>query len=67
MWNIDGHDKLKPFDFPIHGAIDGYDRKVLWLNVVRSNNCHHAIGHMFLSCVREFGGCPVKLITDLGT
>ena len=22
---------------------------------------------MFLSCVREFGGCPVKLVTDLGT
>ena len=41
-------DELKPFDFPAHGAIDGYGRKVLWLNVVRSNNCHHAIAHIFL-------------------
>ena len=28
-WHIDGHDKLKPFGFAIHGAIDGYSRKVL--------------------------------------
>ena len=32
-WHIDGHDKLKPFGFAIHGAIDGYSRKVLWLKV----------------------------------
>ena len=30
-WHIDGHDKVKPFGFAIHGAIDGYIRKVLWL------------------------------------
>ena len=29
MWHIDGYDKLKPFDFAIHGAIDGYSRKIL--------------------------------------
>lgn len=23
--HIDGFDKLKPYGFPIHGAIDGYD------------------------------------------
>ena len=22
-WHIDGYDKLKPWGFPIHGAIDG--------------------------------------------
>ena len=22
-WHMDGYDKLKPFGFPIHGAIDG--------------------------------------------
>jgi hypothetical protein len=33
-----GYDKLKPYGFPIHGAIDGYSRKILWLELSRSNN-----------------------------
>ena len=28
-WQVDGYDKLKPFDFPIHGAIDGFSKKIL--------------------------------------
>ena len=28
IWHIDGYDKLKPFGFCIHGAIDGYSRRV---------------------------------------
>ena len=28
-WHIDGYDKLKSFGFAIHGAIDGYTRKIL--------------------------------------
>ena len=31
--HIDGYDKLKSWGFPIHGAIDGYSRKILWLKV----------------------------------
>ena len=31
LWHIDGNDKLKPFGLCIHGAIDGFSRKVLWL------------------------------------
>ena len=23
-WHIDGYNKLKPFGFPVHGAIDGF-------------------------------------------
>ena len=23
-WHVDGYDKLKPFGFPIHGAVDGF-------------------------------------------
>ena len=30
LWHVDGNDKLKPFGFAIHGAIDGYSRKILW-------------------------------------
>ena len=32
------YDKLKPFGFAIHGAIDGYSRKRFWLHIGSSNN-----------------------------
>ena len=33
VWHADGYGKLKPYGFPIHGAIDGFSRRVLWLNI----------------------------------
>ena len=66
-WHIDWHDKLKPFGFAVHGAIDGYSRKVLWLKVLHSNNSPSVVGSIYLDCVKEMEGCPIKLITDLGT
>jgi hypothetical protein len=66
-WHIDGYDKLKPFGFPIHGCIDGYSRKMLWLKVSRSNNNPHVILKMNLDTVRKYGGCPIKVRTDYGT
>ena len=66
-WHIDGHDKLKPFGFAIHDAIDGYGGKVLWLKALRSNSSPSVIGSIYLDCVKEMEGCPIKLITDLGT
>ena len=38
VWHADGYDKLKLYGFPIHGAIDGFSRRVLWIDVTRSNN-----------------------------
>ena len=38
VWHADGYDKLKPYGFPVHGCIDGWSRKLLWLVVTRSNN-----------------------------
>ena len=36
IWYLDGYDKLKPYDFEIHGCMDGYGRHVLWLSVIQS-------------------------------
>jgi hypothetical protein len=66
-WHCDGYDKLKPYGFPIHGCVDGWSRKVLWLYVTRSNNQPDNIAKFYLDAVEEFGGCPVDLVTDLGT
>lgn len=67
IWHIDGYDKLKPFGFCIHGAIDGYSRKILWLEVGPSNNNPRVIARYFLDCVRQINGCPRVIRADNGT
>jgi len=66
-WHIDGYDKLKHWGFPVHAAIDGFSRKILWLEVARSNNSPQKIASYYVRTVSEQGSCPVELITDLGT
>ena len=63
-WHIDGYDKLKPFGFPVHGAIDGFSRKILWLNVACSNNSPDNIAQYYLNAVNELNGCPKILVTE---
>ena len=53
-WHVDGCDKLKQFGFTIHGAIDGYSRRVLWLKVSKSNNNPAVIAKFYLECVRSW-------------
>ncbi|XP_052097289.1 uncharacterized protein LOC127732248 [Mytilus californianus] len=38
LLHIDGYDKIKPYGFAIHGAICGYSRRILLLQVGRTNN-----------------------------
>lgn len=66
-WHIDGYNKLKHWGFPIHGAIDGFSRKILWLEVARSNNSPHKIVLYYVWTASEQEKCPEQLITDLGT
>ena len=40
---------------------------MLWLKVLRSNNSPNNIAALYLSCVEELQGAPVKIITDLST
>ena len=66
-WYCDRYDKLKPFDFPIHGCIDGWSRKIVWLYVTRPNNKPNNMAAYFLAAVEEYGGCPVDLVTNMTT
>ena len=66
-WHLDGYDKLKPWGFPMHGCIDGFSRRILWLKVARSNNSPEIPGQYYIETVAELGGVPVELVTDLGT
>ena len=67
IWHIDGYDKVKPYGLCIHGCIDGYSRKIIWLNVYNTNNDPKIIGGYFLEAVRKCGGCPRIVRGDYGT
>ena len=55
------------YGFPIHGCIDGFSRKMLWLQLSRSNNNPQVILRFFVDAVDACGGCPRKLRTDCWT
>ena len=52
IWHLDGYDKLKPFGFCIHGAIDGYNGRILRLEVDPSNNYPMITVQYFIDCAR---------------
>ena len=66
VWHVDGYDKVKPYGFPIHGCIDGFSRKIIWLELVRSNNDPYIPAYFYLKNVEKFGFCPEKVRTDAG-
>ena len=67
IWHIDGYDKLKPFGFCIHGAIDGYTRRILWLEVGPSNNNPAIIAKYYLNFVSQHGFTTRVIRADMGT
>lgn len=67
IWHLDGYDKLKPFGFCVHGAVDGYSRRVLWLEVASSNNDPYLIAHYFIEYIRKCNGVPRIMRGDYGT
>jgi hypothetical protein len=67
IWHIDGYDKLKPFGFCIHGAIDGYTRRILWLEVGPSNNDLLIISSYYLKYVEKYGITARVIRADMGT
>jgi len=66
-WHIDGYDKLKPFGFPIHGCIDGFSRKIIWLEIVTSNNNPHIIADLYLKSMEKLEVMPKIVRSDNGT
>lgn len=67
IWHLDGYDKLKPYGFCIHGAIDSYSRRILWLEVGPSNNDPMITVQHFIDCVRQLRGVPRVVRGDCGT
>ena len=66
-WHVDGYDKLKPYGLPIHGCVDGFSRRIMWLEVCKSNNDPVIPAGFFLHAVEENGMRPMLVQTDCGT
>ena len=68
VWHVDGYDKLKPYGFCFNGAIiDGYSRRILWLEVSNSNNSSGVIAKNYLDALANLGVCPRPLRCDRRT
>jgi hypothetical protein len=67
VWHVDGYDKLKPFGLAIHGAIDGYSRRIMWLEVGSTNNNPKLIANYFLETVKTNSCVPRIIRADCGT
>ena len=66
-WHADRYDKLKPYSFPVHGCIDGFSRRILWLKLTKSNNDPRIICDFLLNAILERDGCPALIRTDRDT
>ena len=66
-WHVDGYGKLKPYGFPIHGCIDDFSRKIIWLKVCRTNNNPKFSASFYMQTVQHLIYCPSKVQTDCGT
>lgn len=67
VWHIDGYDKLKHYGICINGCIDGYSRKIIWLEANKTNNDPRVIAGYFVNAVAENNGCPQRIRIDHGT
>ncbi|CAG2242609.1 unnamed protein product [Mytilus edulis] len=67
MIHIDGYDKIKPYGIAIHGAIDGYSRRILWLKAGCSNNNPRYIAKFYIDFVKELRRVPRAIRADAGT
>lgn len=67
VWHLDGYDKLKPFGFSVHGCIDGFSRKLIWLDVATTNKDPTVVAVYYLKALKEFNLIPCQIRADKGT
>lgn len=66
-WSMDGHDKLVKFGLAIHGAVDVWSGKFIWLRVFTSNHEPRLIAKYFVEAIAENKRFPYSIRSDCGT
>lgn len=64
VWHVDGHHKLNPYGFVIHGGIDGYSRRIVFMGV-SNNNRADTVTKLFDEAVQN-NGWPSRVRVDYG-
>ena len=67
LWHLDGWDKLKPYGFCVHACMDGFSRRIIWLEVGSSKKDSKVVANHYLSSVQQLGGVPRIIRSDKGT
>ena len=66
LWHVDGSDELALFGTFIHAAMDGFSRRILWLDVNSTNKNPSIIAPHYLNAVLQLEGVPRWLRCDRG-
>ena len=66
IWHVDSYDKIKPFGLCINGCIDGFSRRIMWMNVYYTSSDPKVVCGYFIETVQKFG-CPRLVRADMGT
>ena len=61
LWHVDGWDKLAHFGIFIHGAVDGFSRRILWLEANSTNKNPGMIASHYLNSVQQLEGVPLRV------
>ena len=64
LWHIDGNHKLIRWRFVVHGGIDGFSRRVVFLHC-STNNKAQTVFHLFQEAVGKYG-LPSRVRGDQG-
>ena len=65
FWHLDGNHKIIRWGFVIHGCVDGYSRRVMFLRA-STNNKANTVFTLFTEAVEKFG-LPHRVRGDQGT
>jgi Integrase core domain len=65
LWHMDGNLKLKDYGFVLHACIDGYSRRVIYLEV-DTNNRAATVLNAFLAGVEKLNAVPSRVRADKG-
>ena len=65
--HVDSYDKLMPYGLCINGGIDGFSRKVIWLNIYNTNSDPRIVCGYYMDAVQDVQGCPLIIRTAPGT
>ena len=67
VWHIDGYDKLAPYGIYIHSCVDGFSRKIIWLNAYKTNKDPKVIVGYYMEAIQTSLKGPQIIRADRGT